>query len=177
MDNRATDPLLRRHGRSLTLLMAVGAAGLVLVSVLLARLLSLDSCSLCIFQRAIYFAISGALLTAYGGWRRSPLRTGALTLGGGIAAGGMGAAGWQSWLQWFPDGGHGCRFGGQGIVEQLVEWLGQRSPTLFMATGSCENRDLVILGLSLANWSFFAYTVLLAGSVVLLAYVKAPPAA
>lgn len=60
--------------------------------------------------------------------------------------------------------------GAPGIVEQWVQWLGQQSPTLFLATGFCENKELDILGLSLANWSFLAYGALLAGSAALIQF-------
>lgn len=160
--------LLRQHGRLLALLMALGAAGLVLVAVVLTQLLSLDPCHLCIFQRVIHFAIAFALVAAYLGWQRLSLRLCALILGATFSLGGMVVAGQQSWLQWFPEVSLSCSSGAPGIVEQWVQWLGQQSPTLFLATGFCENKDLVILGLSLANWSFLAYAALLAGSAALI---------
>lgn len=77
--------------------------------------------------------------------------------GGLIALAGVGVAGFQSWEQWYPELVGGCTGAEPGLIEQLVEWLGVRWPRLFMATGFCESKELVILGLSLANWSFLAY--------------------
>jgi disulfide bond formation protein DsbB len=166
--SRPIGPLLRQHGRSLALLMALGAAGVVLLAVVMTRLLALEPCHLCIFQRVINFAIAVALMVACGAWWRASLRSGALALGALCAAGGMAVAGHQSWLQWFPETSFGCGGGQPGIIEQLVEWLGQQSPVLFLATGFCESKELVILNLSLANWSFLTYAALLAGSTALL---------
>ncbi|MFN3595234.1 MAG: disulfide bond formation protein B [Thiobacillaceae bacterium] len=71
-------------------------------------------------------------------------------LGGGVAA-------YQSWLQMQSPGSISCVGGEPGLIERLVEWLGQRVPELFLATGFCEEKELVILGLSLANWALIAF--------------------
>jgi len=55
-----------------------------------------------------------------------------------------------------------------GPIEQVVEWLGRLQPTLFMATGFCEDVALVILGLSLAQWSLLAFLLGLGLSLWLL---------
>jgi hypothetical protein len=44
------------------------------------------------------------------------------------------------------------------FIERLVEWLGQRWPRHFLATGFCESKERVILGRSLANGSFVTFT-------------------
>ncbi|MBF0463050.1 MAG: disulfide bond formation protein B [Magnetococcales bacterium] len=161
--------LLRRHGRLLTLLMALGAASLVPVVIVLTRFLSLHPCHLCIFQRVLYLAIALSLLAACWGWQHRLLRSGAFILGEIFSAVGVAIAGQQSWMQWFPEESFGCTAGELGVIEQWVEWLGHQSPTLFLATGgSCENKNLVILTLSLANWSFLVYVVLFASSAALL---------
>ena len=160
--------LLRQHGRSLALLMALGSVGLVLLAVVLTRLLSLEPRHLCIFQRVINLAIAVVLLAAFWRWRQPFLRSVGVALGTVFSLGGMAVAGHQSWLQWFPEKSFGCGGGQPDLIEQLVEWLGQQAPTLFLATGFCESKELVILGLSLANWSFISYVVLFAGSTALL---------
>jgi disulfide bond formation protein DsbB len=45
-----------------------------------------------------------------------------------------------------------------------VEWLGQQMPALFLATGFCEDKELTILGLSLANWALAAFAACLAAA-------------
>lgn len=91
-------------------------------------------------------------------WFSRPVRRRFWLLAGGlIALAGVGFAGFQSWEQWYPELAGGCTGAEPGLIERLVEWLGIRWPRLFMATGFCESKELVILGLSLANWSFLAY--------------------
>ena len=81
------------------------------------------------------------------------------------AAIGIAAAAYQGWLQLQPPGTISCVGGDPGLIERLVEWLGQQAPTLFMATGFCEDPALVILGLSLANWALVTFSLcLFAGS-------------
>ena len=71
----------------------------------------------------------------------------------------------QSWLQWFPDSGLSCTLVEPGITERLIDRLGQLYPIFFMATGFCGSKDLVITGLTLANWSFLILSVFLRGSL------------
>jgi protein dithiol:quinone oxidoreductase len=56
--------------------------------------------------------------------------------------------------------------GTPGLLERWVEWLGQQAPTLFMATGFCEDEGLSILGLSLANWALILFVLCLAVGVL-----------
>lgn len=78
-----------------------------------------------------------------------------------LSALGMGVATYQSWLQAQPPGSISCVGGEQGLVERLVDWLGQRMPELFLATGFCEESELSILGLSLANWAMVSFAAFL----------------
>jgi disulfide bond formation protein DsbB len=64
---------------------------------------------------------------------------------------------YQSWLQAQPPGSISCVGGEPGLIERLVEWLGQQLPELFLATGFCEEAELSILGLSLANWALLSF--------------------
>jgi len=74
-----------------------------------------------------------------------------------IAASGAAVAGYQSWLQAFPVSTISCGASTPGVIETFVDRLGDWLPALFLATGSCVDEELVILGLSLANWSAFAF--------------------
>ncbi len=85
-----------------------------------------------------------------------------------ISLGGVAVAGYQSWLQWFPQMNLSCGAGTQNFIEQIVEWLGQLWPSMFMATGFCEDDNFKILYLSFANWSMLFFLGLSAGSLVLL---------
>ena len=149
--------VLRSRGRAVVLIMALGAFGLGLTAVVLAELLRLSACHLCIFQRLVHFLIGLTLLVVAGIWHRRWIAQFFLALAGAFSVWGIATAAQQSWLQWFPESGLGCVLTEPGLTERLIDWLGQKYPLFFMATGSCESKDLVILGLSLANWSFLAF--------------------
>jgi disulfide bond formation protein DsbB len=68
--------------------------------------MNLQPCPLCIFQRLLYLLI-GCLAVAGAAPRLGTPVGGLLGL---TAAGGLATAGYQSWLQYLPDGEHGVRF-------------------------------------------------------------------
>jgi disulfide bond formation protein DsbB len=84
------------------------------------------------------------------------------------AAGGVPTAAYQSWLQAQPPGSVSCVGCQPGHIERLVEWLGQEVPALFLATGFCEEEELAVLGLSLANWALVCFAATLALALWLL---------
>lgn len=125
-------------------------------SLALTAWLDLHPCHLCIFQRLLFM-----LLTSLAGVAAlTRARFVALGAGGlfvSTTLGGMAVAAYQSWLQVQPAGTVTCASGPPGPVERFVEWLGQLQPELFLATGFCEDKELTLLGLSLANLAFLAY--------------------
>lgn len=142
--------------RRLWLFLGCAAAGLAVASLVLTVWLDLHPCHLCIFQRLLFMALAVLGLLAFflpGGRGRL---VGVTTLP--LSALGASVAAYQSWLQAQPPGSISCGGGEPGLIERLVEWLGQRIPELFLATGFCEEEELVILGLSLANWALVAFT-------------------
>ncbi|MFN6960862.1 MAG: disulfide bond formation protein B [Rhodocyclaceae bacterium] len=145
--------------RFVWLALAGVAASTVAASLALTGWLDLHPCHLCIFQRLLFMLL--AVLASVAGLVRS---RGAVLGAGGLsvvsALGGMAVAAYQSWLQWQPVGSVTCASGPPGPIEKLVEWLGQLQPELFLATGFCEDKELTIFGLSLANLAFIAYAVL-----------------
>lgn len=149
-------------------LLAVVAASLGLVAVLLAVGLQLEACHLCIFQRLVYFLVGASFFLAFLVWERVALRIPALASAGACSLWGICVAAQQSWLQWFPESGFSCSTIEPSLTERLIDLLGELSPTFFMATGFCGSKDLVILGLSLANWSFLILAGFLAASAWLL---------
>ena len=58
------------------------------------------------------------------------------------------------------------------MTERLIDWLGELFPAFFMATGFCGSKDLVIAGLSLANWSFIIFTLFLTSCLSLAVFGK-----
>jgi len=166
--------LLRRvipaHGRQLLSAMALSALGLIASAIVLTEWLRLNPCHLCIFQRILHLGLALCFALASLSYQRTGQRRFWVLAGWVIAVAGMGVAGFQSWEQWYPELVGGCTGAEPGLIEQLVEWLGIRWPRLFMATGFCDSKELVILGLSLANWSFLAYAGFTAMASLILFY-------
>ncbi|MBK5932257.1 disulfide bond formation protein B [Halochromatium salexigens] len=152
--------------RRLWLLIAGASAALALASILITEGLALQPCHLCIFQRLLFMLIAPLALIAAltKGW----LRRISAILAALVALVGTATASYQTWLQAQPEGSVSCLGPDMGPIEQVVEWLGRLQPTLFMATGFCEDVALVILGLSLAQWSLLAFLLMLGLSLWLL---------
>lgn len=144
-------------------LLAIGLAASALVagSLALTALFDLHPCHLCIFQRLLFILIAAVgIAAALPAGHRGAAAGAILSLP--LTALGAGVAAYQSWLQLQPPGSVSCAGGQPGPIERLVEWLGERSPDLFLATGFCEEEELVILGLSLANWALVTFCAFLA---------------
>jgi protein dithiol:quinone oxidoreductase len=159
--------------RRLWLLIAVGSAALALASILLTEWLALAPCHLCIFQRLLYMLIAPlALLAAFTTGLARRISGALVAL---AAAGGAATAGFQTWLQAQPEGSVSCLGPDMGPIERFVEWLGMQQPTLFMATGFCEDKALVIFGVALAGWALLCFIAILALALWLL--LRRPPGA
>ena len=160
--------------RTIWLAVAAGSAMLTLTSLGLTAWLNLQPCHLCIFQRLLFMLIAVLALAAA---LRPPALVKWLAAGSliGLAGLGLGVAIYQSWLQVQPPDAVSCVGGQPGLIERLVEWLGQQSPALFLATGFCEEEALVILGLSLANWAALSFAAVLLAAVLALLHGRAAP--
>jgi protein dithiol:quinone oxidoreductase len=159
--------------RQVWLLIAVGSAALALASILLTEWLALAPCHLCIFQRLLYMLIAPLALIA--AFTTGLARRVAGVLIAMTAAGGAATAGFQSWLQAQPEGSVSCLGPDMGPIERFVEWLGMQQPTLFMATGFCEDKALVIFGVALAGWALLCFVSIFALALWLL--LRHPPGA
>ncbi|GIL06127.1 disulfide bond formation protein B [Betaproteobacteria bacterium PRO7] len=155
-----------RVGRLVAAGAGLAALLLVVAAVALTEWLQLNPCPLCIFQRVLDLALAALLLGAAALPARARAMRGLFAAALLVASAGVAVAGYQSWIQFSPPQ-LSCGPAAQGPIEQLVAWLGERVPLLFLATGSCESTELSILGLSLANWSLVAYLAL-ASTIVLL---------
>ncbi len=146
--------------------LSVLSAAVSVSSLLLTAWLNLEPCHLCIFQRLLFMLMSLVALTVAltQEWSRLVARLSSLIFL--ILAGfGAGVAGYQSWLQFQPINTVSCVAGKMGLIEHWVEWLGQQMPSLFLASGFCEDPQLVILGLSLANAALFIFVLSLAVAI------------
>lgn len=138
-------------------------AGLVLAGggVLLAQMLNLAACPLCIVQRMLYMLLAvaggiGLLLAT-----RPAGRLFAALLLAAIAATGAFVAGYQVWIQRFAPT-VSCA-GKMPWWEAFVEWAGRQAPLLFQPSGLCSDPAWKLLGLSIAEWSlacFFGFFLL-----------------
>ncbi len=154
--------------RAATFFLAVAVSGLGFLAVLLAVGLRLEACHLCIFQRIVYFLVGASFLVAFLAWKHVALRLPALMSAGACSLWGICVSAQQSWLQWLPASSLTCSAVEPSLTERLIDWLGGLWPTFFMATGFCGSKDLMILGLSLANWSFLILASFFAASAWLI---------
>jgi Ca2+-transporting ATPase len=137
-------------------IVAFAGAAAVVASLALTPWLNLQPCQLCIFQRLLFMVIAVlALIAAVPANVRGRWLPAVLTLG--VAALGLAVTSYQSWLQFQPGNTLSCSAGQLSRIEDLVEWLGQQVPTLFLAGGFCDETQWVVLGLSLANWAMVAF--------------------
>jgi disulfide bond formation protein DsbB len=143
--------------KHLWLALGLGATALVAASLILTAWLGLHPCHLCIFQRLLFMALAGIGLSGFLLAQVSQRLAAGLTLP--IAALGVGVAAYQSWLQAQPSGSISCMSSEPGLIERLIEWLGEKLPELFLATGFCEEAELSILGLTLANWAMLSFSL------------------
>lgn len=157
---------LLEHPRLLAGLLALFAFCVAAASVLLTAWLQLNPCYLCIVQRSLVSLVALFLVLAVVIHRRVVSLV-LLPLTGLLALGGMIAAAFQSYEQWYP-AQLSCLASQPNILEKTVDWLGVRYPSLFLATGFCEDKELEIIGLSLANWSFLCFSLFVFGAFWLL---------
>lgn len=137
---------------------ATAALSLLLVvsAVAVTHLLDLDPCSLCIFQRVLDLGLAMALAVVAVAGVASLVSRIALPVALAVALGGVALTAYQSWIQYSPPA-ISCGPASHGPIDSVVAWLGELMPSVFLATGLCESKELVILGLSLANWSLLSF--------------------
>jgi disulfide bond formation protein DsbB len=138
------------------LAIALVGTALVASSFIMVAWLKLEPCPLCIAERTLFMLMGGVGLVAFFAYRNVVGRiAGVLTLL--IASTGAGVAGYQVWLQHQPEAMFTCGGGDPNLIERIVDWLGNLSPTLFAAPGVCQDTALLILGYSLAVWAVVAF--------------------
>jgi protein dithiol:quinone oxidoreductase len=141
--------------RALALICAACVAMLAF-GLYLQHVVGLEPCPMCIVQR--YALVLVAVFTGLGALckaRGLQLTGAALALV--MAVGGAYTAARQSWLQWHPPEVVSCGRDLYGMIETFP--LKRALPMIFRGGGDCTQIDWTFLGLSIANWSFIAFTV------------------
>lgn len=139
-------------------IVGLASSGLVGGGLLLAHSLNLAACPLCILQRMLYLLLAALALLAW----PFATRPGVTRLAGALmsltALIGASIAAYQTWLQRFAKG-VSCT-ADQPWWERFVDWAGQQVPLLFEATGLCSEAGWKFLGLSIAEWSLLAFSLI-----------------
>lgn len=151
---------------------AVICLALVGGGLILASLLNLAACPLCIIQRMLYLLL--ALVSIAGiAMNRNSIARRLLALDMAlIAAVGIFVAGYQVWIQRFARETN-CSADAPWW-EKLVDWAGEKLPLLFQANGMCSDPAWKFLTLSIAEWSLLAFSTLLV--LALIALFRKTPA-
>lgn len=135
------------------------SVSLVVGGVILAKLLNLAACPLCILQRMLYLLLAVVAGIGFVVAQPLPRRLVAVAMAA-IAATGAFVASYQIWIQRFARDTN-C-VADMPWWEQLVNWAGERMPLLFQVSGLCSEPPWRFLGLSIAEWSLLAFTALFA---------------
>lgn len=149
------DWYFRSPRRALALICAACVAMLAF-GAYLQHVVGLEPCPMCIVQR--YALVLVAVFTGLAALMRG--RTGQ-RVGSGLALlfsiGGAFTAAKQSLLQWYPPEVVTCGRDIYGMIETFP--LQRALPMIFRGSGDCTKIDWTLFGLSIANWSFVAFTV------------------
>jgi disulfide bond formation protein DsbB len=156
-----------RYATRATAAMALFCAGLVGGSFFVEHVLLVEPCPLCLIQRYVYLLLAIVFAAAALQRRRSGLRRGLLFVGLAFVVFGGGVAAYQSKLQLFPAARAAtCTPSLSYMLDTLPmnELIGR----LFEAHGDCSDTSFKVLGLTLAQISLVASTLLLVALVTVL---------
>ena len=122
----------------------------------LQHVVGLEPCPMCVVQR--YALVAVAVFAGLGSAVRGRgARAVWIVLGLLASVGGAYTAARQSWLQWYPPEFVSCGRDIYGMIESFP--LQRAVPMIFRGSGDCSKIDWTFLGLTIANWSFVAFTV------------------
>ncbi|RZI89902.1 MAG: disulfide bond formation protein B [Variovorax sp.] len=153
-------------------LITLACVGMLAFGLYLQHVVGLEPCPMCIVQRyalilvAVFAALAGAT-----GRKGLQVTGGVLVLLAALA--GAYTAAQQSWLQWYPPEVVSCGRDFYGMIETFP--LKRALPMIFRGGGDCSQIDWTFLKLSIANWSFIAFTVFTVLTVILLARLAGGP--
>jgi protein dithiol:quinone oxidoreductase len=152
--------------RRLLALICAGCVAMLAFGLYLQHVQGLEPCPMCIVQRyALILVAVIAGITAL--TRKKGVLVSGLVLM--LLASGFGAfvAARQSWLQWYPPESASCGRDFYGMIETFP--LKRAIPMIFKGSGDCTKIDWTFLGLSIANWSFVCFVVIVLIALVLAA--------
>ncbi len=152
--------------RRALLLICAACIAMLAFGLYLQQFVGLVPCPMCIVQRyALILVAVFAGLASVTAIKSLQISGAVLALMG--AVGGVYTAAQQSWLQWYPPEVVSCGRDLYGMIETFP--LKRALPMIFRGGGDCAQVDWSLFGLSLANWSFIAFTglgLLLVGVLV-----------
>ncbi len=150
---------LGQHPRLVLAVIALGVIGLLAFGLYLQHVEGLEPCPMCIVQR--YADVLIVLVAGLG--TLVPRKSFALGASGLVAAlAGFGAfvAARQSFLQWNPPEIVTCGRDFYGMIETFP--LKRAIPMIFKGGGDCSAIDWTFMGLTIANWSFLNFMLIMA---------------
>jgi protein dithiol:quinone oxidoreductase len=150
--------------RSVWAVVSAWCVGLLAFGLYLQHGVGLEPCPMCIVQR--YTLVLVALLSALGAWlgTHRGVRVGLAGLVGLLAGFGAFVAARQSFLQWYPPEVASCGRDFYGMIETFP--LQRVVPMIFKGSGDCAAVDWTFLTLTIANWSFLNFCLVLAVALV-----------
>ena len=150
---------LGQHPRRVLAVIALGAIALLAFGLYLQHVVGLEPCPMCIVQRyALVLVALVAGLAAFLPGRKAALGASGLVVL--IAGFGAFVAARQSFLQWNPPEIVTCGRDFYGMIETFP--LKRAIPMIFKGGGDCSAIDWTFLGLTIANWSFLNFMLIMA---------------
>lgn len=162
----------RLSPRALGLALFSLCAALLAFGLYLQHVKGIEPCPMCIMQR---YAMAACGLIGLVAGLHNPKGRGLFLYAGLLAVAalaGGGVAARQSWLQWFPPSVSECGPGLEYMLESFP--LTSALPMIFRGAGDCSAIDWTFLGLSIANWSFVVFALILISLAGFLLQRRAP---
>ena len=146
---------LLNHPRRVWGFLCAACVALLSFGLYLQHVVGLEPCPMCIVQRYVMVLVALlALLGACLSGRKTGMFMGSVLVL--LSVGGAYVAARQSWLQWYPPEVVSCGRDFYGMIETFP--LKRAIPMIFKGGGDCAKVDWTLLGGSIANWSFVAFS-------------------
>ena len=138
-------------------LMGLACTGLVGASFYVQHVLGVEPCPLCIIQRFTYLALAIVFLGAALLSSQVALQRGLFGLAAVLTLGGLGVAGYQTYLQLSPPAMTGTCSASLSYMLETLSFTDVLA-RLLNAKGDCSDTSFKILGLTLAQASLLIFT-------------------